>query len=159
MFFLKELPSQEMVRGYVDQINGVDSESVANALLMMRQASVLVRKLETYFSAHQLSQLRFLVLMVIDREIEQQSLTAVEIIKRLDVSKPVMTRTLQRLMKDDLITSSLDKDDGRAKRISLTQKGRDLLTEMLPGYFYKISEYMSTIDGARFFAPVPDKNV
>ncbi len=146
MFFLKELPSQEMVCGYVDQIEGVEPSSVTNALLMMRQASVLVRRLETYFSTYQLSQLRFLVLMVIDREIERRSLSAVDIIERLDVSKPVMTRALQRLIKDGLVVSSLDKDDGRAKQISLTQDGRDLLAEMLPGYFHEISEYMSQLD-------------
>ena len=145
MFFLKELPSLEMVRSYVDQTDEVDPNSVTDALLMMRQASVLVRRLETYFSTYQLSQLRFLVLMVIDREIERHSLSAVDIIERLDVSKPVMTRALQRLIKDDLVVSSLDKDDGRAKQISLTQDGRDLLAEMLPGYFHEISEYMSKL--------------
>jgi len=146
MFFLKELPSQAMVRGYVDDIEGVAPESVSDALLMMRQASVLVRRLEHYFANYQLSQLRFLVLMVIDREAARDSLTAVEITERLDVSKPVMTRTLQRLMKDDLIVSTLDEHDARAKQICLTTRGKEKLAAMLPGYFHEISSYMGTLE-------------
>lgn len=145
MFFLKELPSQQMVSAYADKIQELDSQSIVDALSMMRQASVLVRKLETHFSVYRLSQLRFLILMVIDREIDQDSLTAVEIIDRLDVSKPVMTRALKRLMQDGLIESSYDKNDGRAKQISLTKQGSDLLKSMLPGYFETISIYMSEI--------------
>lgn len=134
-----------MVDGYAEHMPGIDPVVISDALLMMRQASVLVRRLETYFAAHQLSQLRFLIMMVIDREVDRRSLTAVEIADRLDVSKPVLTRAIGRLNDDGLIESTADTADGRAKQIELSPKGRRRLKSILPDYFRKLALYMQEI--------------
>ncbi len=42
---------------------------------------------------------------------------------RLDVSRPVLTRTLKRLIEDGLLISSNDETDKRAKNIALIPKG------------------------------------
>lgn len=142
MFFLKQLPSRDMVNGYAQQMPGIDPGAILNALAMMRDASLLVRRLETYFARHDLSQLRFLVLIVIDREIDRRSLTAAEIAERLDVSKPVLTRALSRLVADGLVASKTDSSDGRAKQIALTKKGKRRLDSVLPEYFQKLASAM-----------------
>lgn len=139
MFFLRDLPSRLMVEGYAGRYNRLDVEAVRDALVLMRRASLLVRRLEAYFAEHDLSQLRFLVLIVIDREPERDSLSATEIAERLDVSKPVTTRTLVRLVEDGLITIKAHPDDGRAKVARLTKAGRTTLSEVLPGYFTLLS--------------------
>ena len=46
MFFLKELPSRQMVDGYADQFADVDVDRVLDALRLMRRASLLIRELE-----------------------------------------------------------------------------------------------------------------
>ena len=101
----------------------------------------MVRQLETYFAEHQLSQLRFLILIMIDREPDRNSLTISEIIDRLDVSKPVMTRTLSRLVDDALVTIEHNEDDGRAKLVRLTERGHTKLGEVLPKYFELLSQF------------------
>ncbi|WP_027856380.1 MarR family winged helix-turn-helix transcriptional regulator [Marinobacterium jannaschii] len=142
MFFLKELPTRQMIRGYAEQYPSADVDSVEQALKMMRQASLLVRRLETYFSHHGISQQRFLILIVLDREPERTSLLASEIAERVDVSRPVMTRTLRSLVDEHLITLSADTSDKRAKQVSLTEKGKTFLAEILPGYFSEIDKFM-----------------
>ena len=139
MFFLKKLPSQQMVEGYASRYATLDSEACIFALSTMRRASLMVRRLEAYFAEHDLSQLRFLILIVIDREPKRQSLTITEIIDRLDVSKPVMTRTLARLKSDNLIAIDGGLDDGRSKSVRLTQTGRSKLEAVLPEYFSLLS--------------------
>lgn len=139
MFFLRDLPSRLMVEGYAAQHDDLDVDAVRNALVLMRRASLLVRRLEAYFAEHGLSQLRFLVLIVIDREPGRDRLSVFEITERLDVSKPVTTRTLARLVEDGLIMIEADPDDARAKVVSLTQAGRTTLSEVLPGYFALLS--------------------
>ncbi|MFS4582628.1 MarR family winged helix-turn-helix transcriptional regulator [Phaeobacter sp. C3_T13_0] len=139
MFFLKELPSQKMVAGYADA-HGGDPDHITDTLVMMRQASLLIRRLETYFASHKLSQLRFLVLIVIDRELDRQSLKPNEIAQRIDVSKPVLTRTLQSLQTDGLVQISSSKSDGRSKEIALTPAGYNRLQQLLPGYFKILAE-------------------
>ncbi|NRB66147.1 MAG: MarR family transcriptional regulator [Vibrio sp.] len=143
MFFLKELPTKAMLDKYTSDLTSNEKNSISEALSIMRQASLLVRNLETYFSAHDLSQLKFLILIVIDREPDRTSLYAHEIASRLDVSKPVLTRALKKLVDDGLLTSCSDPTDKRAKRIALTKKGGTCLSEILPGYFNEINKLMS----------------
>ena len=135
VFFLKDLPSRRMVSGYADRFEGVDPARVAGALSLMRAASVLIRELEAYFAAHDLSQLRFLVLIVIDREPDRKSLSVSEIANRLDVSRPVLTRTLRSLEEARLVAVTRNEDDARSKELSLTKAGSAKLKAVLPGYF------------------------
>ena len=142
MFFLKSLPSTDMIRSFLDQHSGVSADNIQDALILMRRASVLVREIEQYFAKHGLSQLRYLILIVIAREPERDSLRIHEIIDRVDVSKPVMTRTLAAMQKDGLITLSDDPDDGRGKIVTPTQTAADMLTNLLPGYFEILNAHM-----------------
>jgi DNA-binding MarR family transcriptional regulator len=135
VFFLKELPSRLMVQGYADRFEGVDAAKVLDALRMMRAGSLLIRELEAYFAQHDLSQLRFLTMILIDREPGRDDLRASEIADRLDVSRPVVTRTLQGLEKAGLIAISDDQDDARSRNVALAAAGHDKLREVLPGYF------------------------
>lgn len=135
MFFLKELPSRQMVDGYADQFADVDVDRVLDALRLMRRASLLIRELEAYFARHDLSQLRFLMMIVIDREPERNYLAASEVAERLDVSRPVVTRTLQGLERAGLIAISENSEDARSRNVTLTPAGKAKLDEVLPGYF------------------------
>ena len=146
MFFLKELPSRQMVEGYAGRIDDFDPEQVLRALRIMRDGSLLIRELEGYFAQHALSQLRFLAMIVIDREPDRDSLTAGEIAERLDVSRPVVTRTLQGLEKAGLIATSSNADDARARDVALTPAGNGKLDEVLPGYFAILHHAMRSID-------------
>ncbi len=146
MFFLKELPTRQIIQGYADRYPIGNVDTVEKALLMMRQASLLVRQIETYFSSHGISQLRFLILVVIDREVERDSLLVSEISDRIDVSRPVMTRTLKNLTSAGLIEIKADQTDGRAKQVFLTAKGRILLEDILPGYYAVIDTFMTDVE-------------
>ncbi|MBV7257503.1 MarR family transcriptional regulator [Pacificimonas sp. WHA3] len=144
MFFLKDLPTQRMLQRYAAEHPEMDVDKVAAALTMMRRASVLIRALDAYFAAFDLSLLRFLILIVIDREAADARLTIGDIGRRIDVSKPVMTRTLKRLADGGLIDIAPDGADKRSKVVTLTAAGQDRLARTLPGYFKMISGDMAT---------------
>lgn len=143
MFFLKELPTRQMLLNYHARHSEMDIDAVDSALLLLRRASLLTRQLEAYFTARGTSQTRFLTMIVIDREPEQAGLLPSEIAERLDVSRPVVTNTVKALERAGLLGSSRDAEDGRAKRVSLTMEGRDALTDLLPGYFALFDGLMS----------------
>ncbi len=146
MFFLKALPSREMVDSFADQYSEVQTDDVLDALGMMRNASVLVRQIDQYFAEKGLSQLKFLILMVVSREPERDSLRIQEILDRIDVSKPVMTRTLNGLEKDGLISMVSAVSDKRGRLVSLSTKGRKTFDRVLPGYFLLIAKFMGEAD-------------
>lgn len=143
MFFLKELPSDRMIEGYAEHMATDSVVPVREALYMMRHASLLVRQIEQYLGQEGLSQLRFLILIVIDREPERDWLLQKEIVERLDVSKPVLTRTVGALLAAGLLEGVPDDADGRATRLSLTVKAQEQLTRLLPGYYEVITRFMS----------------
>lgn len=148
MFFLKELPTRQMLEGYRKRFPMMDVDAVESALTFLRQASLLLRELDAYFSAHNFSQLRFFVLMVIDREPECSGLTATQIASRLDVSKPVLTRTLQTLLGDEFIQFNENVSDKRSKVFFLTPSGAVKLTAVLPGYYRLIESFEKKHDKA-----------
>jgi len=103
---------------------------------------ILDRQLETYFNSQGLSQLKFHILIVIDREPDRTSLRQSEINQRLDVSKPVLHRTTTALTKDGYLRSLNDPDDSRAHLLELTDVGRIKLEGLLPAYFQLIAGFM-----------------
>lgn len=141
MFFLKSLPTEDMISGYAQSLPSIDPKVVGDTLVMLRRASLLLRQLEAYFSEHGLSQTRFLIMMVIDREPDRQFLTVGEITDRLDISMPIVTNTIKSLVKQGWIKSKLSNEDARVRHISLTIQGRIQLHQILPGYFKVIQEF------------------
>jgi DNA-binding MarR family transcriptional regulator len=131
-----------MIDGYVSATGVGDVDTVAQALSMMREGSKLARILDAYFNSHNLSQLKFHILIVIDREPESDSLRQSEINQRLDVSKPVLHRTVASLLEEGLLARSDDIEDLRAHRLALTDAGKTILAEIIPGYFETISDFM-----------------
>lgn len=136
-----------MVDGYADRFDEVDPRKVLEALQTMRTASRLIRELEAYFARHDLSQLRFLTLIVIDREPDRNSLAVSDIADRLDVSRPVVTRTLQTLERAGLIQISQSESDARSRNVSLSDSGKSMLERVLPGYFEILHRPLTDTDG------------
>lgn len=131
-----------MIEGYVSATGVGDVDTLARALSMMRKASQLERQLDAYFNSHNLSQLKFHIIIVIDREPGTESLRQSEINQRLDISKPVLHRTVASLLKEGLLMRGDDPEDSRAHLLALTDKGQTVLSAILPGYFEAISDFM-----------------
>lgn len=142
MFFLKELPSREMLKRYKDRFPNMDLDKTEQALCLLRKASFLIRELDRYFATNGLSQTRFYILIVLEREPNLKSLSMIDFAKRLDVSKPVITNTLKALEKENLVEIVPSKTDARVKIVTITERGRDVLRKVLPGYYAVINEHI-----------------
>ncbi|MCP1199290.1 MarR family winged helix-turn-helix transcriptional regulator [Notoacmeibacter sp. MSK16QG-6] len=57
---------------------------------------------------------------------EEDGLTQVELVKRLDVEQATMANTLKRMARDGLIEPKPHPKDNRARQIWLTERGREL---------------------------------
>ncbi len=130
-----------MIDKYVAEAGTGDTDVIAQTLSMLRKASQLGRQLDAYFSAQNLSQLKFLILVVIDREPDTDHLRQSEVNQRLDVSKPVLHRTVMAMIDAGLLERSEDLNDARAHKLSLTEAGKTTLKAILPGYFQVISDF------------------
>ncbi len=146
MFFLKDLPTQDMLQGYAARFPAMDPPTVEDALKLLRRASLLLRELEGYFAAQGLSQTRFLILILLDRDLGVQGLSATAIAGKLDISKPIVSNTLKALAGEGLLDITENPEDRRARWVTLTAKGRRRLHALLPGYFALIQDFMAAGD-------------
>ena len=144
MFFLKDLPTQEMVSNYAAQIPELVPQKTQTALQMLRQASILMRNLERYFTSYNLSQTQFLILIILHRDPAKTHHLASEIAIKMDVSKPVLSTALKTLLKRELIAYSKNQSDARAKPLNITPAGVTLLLKLLPEYFKILQSDINT---------------
>ena len=106
----------------------------------------MLRELEGYFARHGLSQTRFLILILLDRDPRVQGLSATEIAGKLDISKPIVSNTLKALAREGLLDITENAEDRRARWVTLTSQGRKRLRALLPGYFTLIQDFMAAAD-------------
>jgi DNA-binding MarR family transcriptional regulator len=62
---------------------------------------------------------------------EHDGLTPTELSRAVDIEPGTMTKTLRRMERDGLVERRPDADDGRAVRIYLTDRGRDLEPDLM----------------------------
>jgi DNA-binding MarR family transcriptional regulator len=55
-----------------------------------------------------------------------------ELSRVVAIEPPTMVRTIDRMVRDGLVTRAPDPDDGRVSRIYLTDRGRSLRDELVP---------------------------
>lgn len=134
MFFLKELPTREMLQSVSGVLAGADPDAMLAALRALRRASLRLRAIEGFLASQGLSQTQFLVLTVIIREPDRDSLSAAEVANRLDISRPVLSKVLATMERNDLIERKPDKTDGRRLDVIPTEAGREKFEASVPGY-------------------------
>lgn len=142
MFLLTDLPTREMIAQYQDEYPILEPDIMLDALSMLREASLLLRSLENYFSRHDLSQTRYLILILLDRELKQDGLLSSDLAQKLDLSKAVISKTVTTLIEQGFITAHPCSQDKRAKWLRLSEKGQAKLREVLPGYYELIQKFM-----------------
>ena len=133
MFFLKFLPMQAMIANYSEHFPEGAEPAIAGKLQLLREASVLLRKLEEYFRERDFSFTRFLICVILDQSSE--GLTHTQIVERVDVSSPVISRSLKALVDDGYVEAVPDPQNPRSRLQQLTESGKDRLTGLMPGYY------------------------
>ncbi|MCA1944160.1 MAG: MarR family transcriptional regulator [Desulfovibrio sp.] len=69
-------------------------------------------------------------------------LTATELAAHLDVSKPVVSNTVQALLREGLLEATPHERDQRSRRIRLSSVGLARLNALLSGYYDVLQEHM-----------------
>jgi len=62
----------------------------------------------------------------------RDGMSQAELSRVVAIEPPTMVRTIDRMVRDGLVTRVPDPDDGRVSRIHLTERGRSLRDELVP---------------------------
>ena len=142
MFYLRDLPTYETLLAHSERYPQVEPASCEAFLVLLRVASDVLRSFETFIESHGLSQGRFTVLMILNRNPEA-GLSPSDLADRAGVTRATMTGLLDGLEREGLVRRAAHLQDRRMLTVSLTAAGIARLDGMLPEYLTRISTLMS----------------
>ena len=147
MIAIRELPQFEALQEDAKSIPTLDPTTVLSFLSILIVSSEVERRMETHFARYDLSQARFLVLMLLRRRKESPS-TPADLADGASVTRATMTGLLDGLEADSLVERSHRKDDRRMIDVRITKKGLTLLDRILPDHYERIGALMAGLTKA-----------
>lgn len=145
MFLLRDIPTSDTILQHSRRYPGVDPAALESCLALLVVARDVISALDCHLARHNLSQGRFNVLILLNRN-PTVSLCPADLAERSGVTRATMTGLLDGLEKDALIQRTQDREDRRRLGILLTPKGREFIDSMMPEHFHRIAQLMAGLD-------------
>jgi len=145
LLMLKEIPRYEClleVSKLYPELNPVACEAF---LHLIRTSDEMMRVHAEFFSRHNISKGRFIVLMLLCDESTGTPLpkTPAELADMSICTRATMTGLIDSLEKDGFVRREPDTDDRRMMKVTLTELGSKFVRSILPEHFRRITYLMS----------------
>jgi MarR family transcriptional regulator, negative regulator of the multidrug operon emrRAB len=147
MFYLRDIPKFEAISARVRRYPDIDPSSVEGFLILLRVASDALAAVESYLNRFGMSQGRFTVLAVLNREPET-AMCPSDLADRCGVTRATMTGLLDGLERDKLVKREHHGDDRRMTHVRLTPEGIKFLDSLLPEYYRRQAKLMGNLSEA-----------
>jgi len=147
MIALKELPRVEALQDDARRIPTLDPPTVLAFLSILIVAADVDRGIDGHFARYGLSQGRFLVLMLLNRN-KERTMTPAELADQAGVTRATITGLLDGLEADGFAERAHRKDDRRMIDVRITKKGLALLDRILPDHYGRIGDIMANLSRA-----------
>jgi DNA-binding MarR family transcriptional regulator len=141
MFYLRDLPKYEALRQRAARYPEIDPRAFEAFLVLLRVGSDLLDGLEAYLGSKGMSQGKFSILMLLNRDPEV-GVSPSDLAERSGVTRATITGLLDGLTREKLVSREDDTGDRRKAVVRLTSRGRKLLDGMLPQYYRHVAELM-----------------
>jgi len=112
----------------------LDHSPVAVVGRLSAAARLVDVRLRRNFARHQLDGASYDVLATLRRSGPPYRLTPGELMRSAMVTSGAITQRLDRLEQRDLVRRTAATDDGRSTHVTLTEAGRALVDEVIPGH-------------------------
>lgn len=145
MFYLRDLPDTQTLHKFSKKYPDLDVHALTACALLSRAGSDIIRLLEKFLSKHNLSQGRFIALIVMNRD-PDAPISPTVLAEKMGVTKSTVSGLLDGLVKDGLVERNLVENDRRRNTVMLTSRGSQVLDKLLPEYYIMSSKVMSGLD-------------
>src|SRR5258706_3633126 len=139
MFLLRDLPKYETIRQLSERYPAIDPRAVEAFLVLLRTATDTLGGFESYLQRHGMSQGKFTVLMLLNRN-PDLGLNPSDLASKAGVTRATMTGLLEGLEREQLISRQGDRADRRRAVVKLTTSARTFLDNVLPEYFTTVHD-------------------
>ncbi|THB67584.1 MAG: MarR family transcriptional regulator, partial [Desulfovibrio sp.] len=142
MFYLLDQPTEEEFQSLARRYKDMEPSSVKAAVTLLKTGSDLLTGFEKMLQRYGLSQGRFLILVVMNRQ-PGQAMSPSVLAQKIGVTRATMTGLIDGLVRDGYIARDRHPSDRRKQDLLLTQTGKTLLESLLPDYWSRLFELMS----------------
>lgn len=114
---------------------------------LIRTLGLLKRAMEPYFISHGISPAQWAVLRTLHRAKEngQCSMRLTDLSEKLLVRPPSVTGVVDRLARLSLVARQASQTDQRAKLVSLTSEGQDLVDRIRSGHAHRVQKVLCVL--------------
>ena len=127
------------------QFKKLDKERLMCVLDLLGMMESMQKIINKHFSRYDLSQARFVILLLLYSSPQEKKWTAISLARELKVSKPTITGLLKKLEADGMIKRLKNPDDRRSQLCLLSKKGRSRMDKILPDHFSRLTKALSAI--------------
>lgn len=142
MFYLLDQPTEEEFENLAGRYREMAPSSVQAAVTLLKTGSDVLTGFEKMLRTYGLSQGRFLILIVMNRQPDQATSPSA-LAEKIGVTRATMTGLINGLVKDGLLRRASHSGDRRRQALWLTDHGRSLLEALLPDYWSRIYNLMA----------------
>ncbi len=144
---LKELPRYECLVEASKQFPDLKPAACEAFMHLIRASEEVMRVMNAHFAAHNITQGRFLVMMLL---LEKQGgcprpTTPAGLADHASVSRATITGLLDTLERDGFVSRQPDPTDRRQMSVHLTPKGQEFMHDFLPAHFRLITQLMGNL--------------
>ncbi|MEE9257124.1 MAG: MarR family transcriptional regulator [bacterium] len=149
MFYMRELPSRDLIDAVAREFPELDPTAVEACYFLLRTGSDVLTAFDSNLSRQNMSQSRFIVLLLLKRiELRGEGGECAipsKLAGQAGVSRGTMTGLLSGLEREGLIERELHNGDRRMFSIRMTKKGKKTLNRIYPDYYNRIAGLMSNL--------------
>ncbi len=140
----ENIPTWQELEEHKKLIPEIDPASVI-AMLEIRQAGEEIQSaiLSVLARDYHLSEGKFCTLIVLHQHPEGLAPSALA--EKVGVARASMTTMLQRLARSGDVAVEADAEDGRGKRVRLTEKGQAFMKKILPPHYLRVTKLMEKL--------------
>ncbi|MFO1451149.1 MAG: MarR family transcriptional regulator [Opitutaceae bacterium] len=145
LLMLKDLPRYECLLEGAKQFPDLDPSASEVYLHLLRTGDEVFRTCDAHLAAHNISQGRFTVLMLLlDKATDcPHARTPAELAEMAGVTRATMTGLIDTLERDGFVRREPDPHDRRMMSVNLTPAGQQFLSRFLPEHFRRTAALMA----------------
>lgn len=144
MFDIVDLPDNDTITKLAHRYPMLEISALESWLNLMRVSGDCQDDLDRFLARHNLSQRKFFVLILLMHN--PGGLKVSQLATGTGVSCATMTGVVDGLLSAKLVTRETDEQDRRAFVVTITAAGQELLDQVLPQHYQRVSRILSMLD-------------
>lgn len=141
----KIIPTMDELKEHAKKIPEINPSSVIAMLIVKQVASDIQHEIfDILQEKYQLSEGKLHVMIILHQQ--KALITPSSLAQKAGVTKATISIMLKRMQRDGLVNLISSNEDGRVKKVGLTENGQIMMKEILPTHYLRISKLMGKLE-------------